>query len=171
MIPDRIDLLLDLYQKNGYKNISGCAIQAGYSEYYAKTAQRKLKKQMEDRLLERAVEAKAKADLEKRDPEHTLLVTDVSSIQEKEKYFDVADILMEYKKIIKQDKDYSTKLKAISPILQKYEIIPKTDENIQVVPTLNIVVKETNTVKELVPVKVMSVEDIKSVDELEMPNE
>lgn len=119
ILKKKIDGLIEQLPLNGYK-IKPSAIKAGYKESTA------------------AGTALLKPRIEKRLKEYKEL-----SLKELDPYFNVEDMKGEYDKICKQDKDIGSKLKAVTNILSRYDIIKVNQETAPIsIPMLNIVVKE-----------------------------
>jgi hypothetical protein len=115
IVPKRIDGVIRELPKHN-NAIMPSAIAAGYSLDYARTGTKPIRKAMERRIK----------DLQDNDPENDLL----RGVWSKK------ELIGEYKKVITQDKDYGTKLKAISPLLQESGIIPKPETEERTIPTL-----------------------------------
>jgi hypothetical protein len=119
-VPDRIDKVITLLPHT--KTKKEAMLKAGYSPTTAQGRHSALNKRVEERLL-----LYIKEDLP----------TD--------KYFNVENLLQEYEKICKQDKDMGTKYRAIRGVLDKYPDILAVDSNNQhEQPVFNIIVRELN---------------------------
>lgn len=117
-LKDRIDRFIEEYPK--HKGVKPAAIAAGYGRGYAHAGQKKIVKAAERRLRERAEQG---------------TLGDLTNLDQ---WWDIGQMRDEYMKILKQDKDFSTKEKAIRPILQKHGILPKEEEKDIRIPQLHI---------------------------------
>ena len=123
---------LTKYRENNF-NASKALIAAGYTEKSAKKASkqifnRSIKKVATEQLKELAISDNPMSKL-----------FGVVGISDKE-------VLSEYVKILKQDKDLSTKLKSMLPLLKELGLTWNEEQVAVKVPILNITVKDNNDV-------------------------
>lgn len=122
IVRKRIDGLIENLPKNNFK-IMPSAIEAGYSPHTAKNTN-VLKASIQNRLAE---------------------LKELGIELPQDTYFNIGELMEEYEYITTQRKDLSTKLKAITPILQKHKIIPATEaDNARAIPPLIIGIRELN---------------------------
>lgn len=129
--PNRIDKVIAILPHA--KSKTEAFIQAGYSEKTARAKHTQINKQIERRLIQY---------------EELGLPVDP--------FFNMSEVLLEYEKICKQDKDYSTKLRALTPILQKHQILPSENNSSNQAPILNITVRNVQIESHQEPVRVQA---------------
>jgi len=131
-IRDRHTKLLENLPKHNYK-IAPAAKEAGFTD---KTSEKQGKKLLEtaieitkERALQRAITGKGESQATAMSVLGTLGVTRDFAVEQ-------------YMKIVSQDKDLSTKLKALVPLMKDIGIDVTGDNKQVTVPILNVVVKE-----------------------------
>lgn len=127
----RVEKFLKYYGESN--NVRQSALKAGYKDSYAskqgyRIVERALKYQI-NRALE-VIESKDKTTLEVKDALASLIG------------YNSEDIGEQFKKIVEQDRDYSSKLKALTPLLKEQGInIQDTEDTKTIVPIMNITVR------------------------------
>ncbi len=133
-IPDKIDKVITLLPTS--KSKRDAFIKAGYSVKTATTRHTALNRRIENRLLQY---------------EKSGLPIDP--------YFNIENLLKEYEKICLQDKDNSSKLKAINGVFSKYGnsiVNTNTNDTQNTQPILNITVRNVQELPKNEPVRIQA---------------
>lgn len=138
MIKPRSKKLLEELPKNGYK-IYPSAIKAGYKPSYANSEPKKI---LKTALKEQAREVLATLDNKPIEGREGIkqLMHELMGITKEE-------LLNNAKYLANQDKDLSTRLKVIAPLLKEIGIVLTDEAQKTIIPILNIGVKQNDMVE------------------------
>ena len=121
-LPDMYARLLQELPKHKYR-ITHAAIAAGFAPGYARCNPTTIRQRLERYLAK-------------------LTPSEIAGVVPYDQFYDMEDVLFQYKKVIHQDRDMASKLRAATPLLVKHGIIPHEQGVTVAVPTLTIVVEK-----------------------------
>lgn len=130
MLLPRHRLFLDAMKRNGNK-IMPSAIEAGYSESYARARGKT--------LYQTIMKAQVK-EIANSLENPTISPTEARRLMSELVGLSPSELMFEARKIATQDKDYGSALKVLIPLLREHGVSLDNEEKAVVVPILNIVV-------------------------------
>ena len=148
-----IALLKNLAKNKG--NITKSALESGYSEYYAKKCQKRIMKTAQNKSKQ-LIDIESKKLVNASDKDKPIIIDRLNEL--------IGISRQEYsnhiKTIVEQNKDISTKFKVLQSLSKYTDIDLSTEsETKQIIPTLNIAIKEINNIQKPQEIKQIAQEN------------